>query len=271
MSKLIITVATTGSIYTKADTPHIPITAEEIANDVKECYNAGASVVHIHARDKDGRKTHDFMRYVEIVEKIKEVCPKIIIQLSTGGRAGLDYESRTQGLKLNPESAALTTGSVNFEEMVYQNSPKFIEKISKEMMKRNIKPEIEVYDISMIYKAIELKDKGLIRDPLYFNFILGFKNCQPATYNQLTSLLNAIPKNSIWDITGIGENQMFTVFSGISLGGHVRIGLEDNIYYKPDKLGKNVDFVERTAKLAKIYGRDIASPDEARRILKIRR
>lgn len=267
--KLIITVAPTGSLPKKSDTPYVPITPDEIAKDVRECYDLGASVVHIHARDKEGNNVHDFIRYVEIVEKIKKLCPKIIIQISTGGRASFDYESRSQGLKLNPESASLTTGSVNFGEMVYQNSPEIIEKLAREMKERRIKPELEIYDISMIQQAIELKNIGLINDPLYFHFVMGFKNCQPATYNQLTSLLNTIPRDSIWDISGVGMYQMFTVFSGISLGGHVRVGIEDNIYYKSGRLGKNFNFVERVARVARDFGREIASPDEARKILKI--
>lgn len=271
MSKLIITVAPNGSLYTKEDTPYIPITPDEIAKDVKECYDAGASVVHIHARDKEGKTTHDFMRYVEIVDKIKELCPKIIIQTSTGGRAGPSYESRSQGLKLNPDCAALTTGSVNFEDIIYQNSPELIEKLAKEMKARNIKPEIEVYDISMITQAMELKRKGLIKEPMIFNFIMGYKNCQPATHNQLTSLLNTIPKDSIWSISGIGRDQMFSIFSGISLGGNVRVGLEDNINYSLGRLAKNVHFVERVVRLTKEFGREVATPDEARRILKIKK
>jgi len=271
MSKLIITVAPTGSIYTKSDTPYIPLTPSEIAKDVKECHDAGASIVHIHARDKSGNKTHDFVRYAETVEKIKELCPKMIIQISTGGRAGKDYDSRTQGLKLNPESASLTPGSVNFEEMVYQNAPDFIERLAKEMKERQIKPELEIYDINMIQQAIELKEKGLLKDPLFFNFIMGFKNCQPATFNQLAYLLNTIPKDSLWSITGVGKSQMFTIFQGVSLGGHVRVGLEDNIFYRNGRFGKNVHFVERTVKIAREFGREIASPDEARKILKIKR
>lgn len=267
--KMIITAALVGSLPTKEQTPYVPITAEEIAQDAKACYQAGAAVVHVHARDAQGNNTHDFEVFKAINQRIKEVCPEIIVQISTGGRAGLGYESRSKGLALNPESASLTTGSVNFPTSVYENSPELVYKLAKDMYERNILPELEIFDTSMIAPAIELYEKGLLKAPMYFNFVMGMKNIQPANIGQLSLLLSMLPKDCNWNISGVGKNQIWTTYMGIALGGNVRVGLEDNIYLSKGKLGSNADFVARAAKLAHEYGRGVATPDEARAILGI--
>lgn len=267
--KMIITAALVGSLPTKEQTPYVPITAEEIAQDAKACYQAGAAVVHVHARDAQGNNTHDFEVFKAINQRIKEVCPEIIVQISTGGRAGLGYESRSKGLALNPESASLTTGSVNFPTSVYENSPELVYKLAKDMYERNILPELEIFDTSMIAPAIELYEKGLLKAPMYFNFVMGMKNIQPANIGQLSLLLSMLPKDCNWNISGVGKNQIWTTYMGIALGGNVRVGLEDNIYLSKGKLGSNADFVARAAKLAHEYGRGVATPDEARAIMGI--
>lgn len=267
MNKLIITVAPVGSVPKKKDTPYVPVTPEEISEDVYECYQAGAAVAHVHARDEKEMSTHDVEIFRSIHDKIKEKAPNIIVQISTGGRAGLTFESRGKGLVLNPEMASLTTGSCNFPKIVYENSPELVNRLAQEMHNRKIKPELEIFDTSMIAPALELYKKGLVEKPLYFNFVMGLKGGQPATASQLTHLLTMIPKDAIWNISGVGKAQLFTAFLGIALGGHVRVGLEDNIYYHKGKLARNADLVKRVVRLAKEYGREIASPDEAREIL----
>lgn len=269
MKKLIITAALVGSLPTKSQTQYVPITPEEIALDAKACYDAGASVVHIHARDNQEKSTHDLAIFSEINSRIKAICPEIIVQISTGGRAGLGYESRSKGLALNPESASLTTGSVNFPTSVYENSPELVYKLAKDMKERNILPELEIFDASMIPPAIEMYEKGLLNAPLYFNFVMGMKNIQPATIGQLNLLLSMLPENSNWSISGVGRTQLWTTYMGICMGGNVRVGLEDNIYLHKGQLASNAQFVERVVRLSKEYGRDIATPDEAREILEI--
>lgn len=271
MQKLIITAALVGSLPTKSQTPFVPITPEEIALDAKACYEAGAAVVHVHARDTEEKSTHDFAIFEEINSKIKAICPEVIVQISTGGRAGLGYESRSKALRLNPETASLTTGSVNFPTSVYENSPELVYKLAQDMYERNILPECEIFDTSMIEPAIELSKKGLLKAPIYFNFVMGMKNIQPATIGQLHLLLSMLPENSNWNISGVGKNQIWTTYMGIAMGGNVRVGLEDNIYMYKGKLGSNAEFVARAVRLAKEFGREIATPDEARAILGIMR
>lgn len=267
MNKLIITVAPVGSVPKKKNTPYVPISPDEISKDVYECYEAGAAVAHVHARDKNEMTVHEIEIFRDIHNKIKEKAPNMIVQISTGGRAGLTFESRGKPLELNPEMASLTTGSCNFPKIVYENSPELVERLALEMHKRKIKPELEIFDTSMIPSALDLYKKSLVQKPLYFNFVMGLKGGQPATARQLTHLLTMIPKDSVWNISGVGRAQIFTTFLGIALGGHVRVGLEDNIYYHKGKLARNVDLVKRVVRLAKEFGREVASPDEAREIL----
>jgi len=267
MNKLIITVAPVGSVPNKKITPHVPVTPEEISSDALECYKAGAAVAHVHARDENQKSTHDVELFQEIHDRIKEKAPDMIVQISTGGRAGLDFDSRGKGLFVNPEMASLSTGSCNFPKMVYSNPPDLVNKLAEEMKKRNIKPELEIFDTSMILPALELYKNDLIKKPLYFNFVMGLKGAQLATASQLTHLLSMIPDDAIWNISGVGRAQLLTTYLGIALGGHVRVGLEDNIYYKKGQLAKNVELVERVVRLAKEFGREIATPDEAREIL----
>ena len=165
----------------------------------------------------------------------------------------------------------MTTGSVNFPTSVYENSPELVYRLAKDMHERNILPELEIFDTSMIAPAIELYEQGLLKAPLYFNFVMGMKNIQPASIGQLNLLLGMLPKDCNWNISGVGRHQLWTTYMGIALGGNVRVGLEDNLYLSKGKLGSNADFVARAARLANEFGRGVASPDEAREILGIKR
>jgi 3-keto-5-aminohexanoate cleavage enzyme len=267
MRKIIITAALTGSLANKEKTPYIPITPDEIAEAAYESYKAGAAIVHVHARDEQEKSVHNAEIFGEISEKIKKRCPDLIVQISTGGRAGLSIESRLEALKINPEMASFTTGSVNFPDSVYTNSPELIERLAQDMKARNIMPELEIFDTAMIPTAIELKERNLLTKPLYFNFIFGLKNTQPVSISQLAHLLNSVPKDSNWNISGVGKAQLMTTYLGICLGGNVRVGLEDNLYYSRGVLASNAQLVERAVNLAKIYGREAATPDEAREML----
>lgn len=267
MEKLIITVAPTGSMPTKKMTPHVPITPEEIIETGVRCESAGASIYHIHARNpQDESPSRDYGLFAEIYNGLKERT-NLILQISTGGRGGMAYEQRNERLKLKPEMASLTTGSVNFPNRVYENSPALIAALARDMLRYGIKPEMEIFDVSMINNALELVTQQLAVPPLHFDFVMGLKGAIPATIENLVHMKNTIPSDATWSVTGIGPAQLVMNTHAILMGGHVRVGLEDNIYYRRGELSTNEQLVERMVRFSKEFGRDVASPDEARRIL----
>jgi len=269
MDKLIITAAVTGSLPTKRVTPHVPISPEEIVRDGIACEAAGASVIHLHARDpRDESPTTDFAIFESICHGI-QAKTRLITQISTGGRAGMAYDQRCERLKLKPEMASLTTGSVNFPNSVYVNSPELIEALAADMQKYNIKPEMEIFDVSMISNATSLLAKGLVAPPLHFDFVMGLKGAIPASVENLVHMRNTIPDDATWTVAGIGRAQLVMTTHAILMGGHVRVGLEDNIYYRRGELATNAQLVERVVRLAGILDREIATPDEARQILNL--
>lgn len=267
MEKLIITVAPTGSIPKKSMNPHVPITPQEIVQDAIRCEAAGASIIHVHARNPlDESPSPDYRIFEEIVSGLRERT-NLIVQISTGGRAGMDYQVRAERLKLRPEMASLTTGSVNFPNSVYANPPDLIENLARDMLKYGIKPEMEIFDTSMVSNALELVKKGLCSPPLHFDFVMGLKGAIPATIENLVHLRSLIPEGSTWSVAGIAQHQLTMGVHAILMGGHVRVGLEDNIYYKKGELATNPMLVERMVRIARELGREIASPQEARQIL----
>jgi 3-keto-5-aminohexanoate cleavage enzyme len=270
MEKLIITAAVTGSLPTKRITPHVPITPAEIVDAGVRCEQAGAAVIHVHARNsQDESPSTDQRIFEEIYQGLKERTG-LIIQISTGGRAGMSYEQRSERLKLCPEMASLTPGSVNFPDSVYANSPELITRLSSDMQRLGIKPEMEIFDVSMISNAIDLAEHGLAETPLHFNFVMGSKGAIQATIENLVHLRNSIPVGATWTVTGVGRAQLVMNTHSMLMGGHVRIGLEDNVYLRKGELAPNERFVERMVKFATEFGRGVASPDEARRIMKLK-
>ena len=266
MEKLIITVAPTGSVPTKAQNPHLPLTPQEIAETAYRCYNEGASIVHVHAR-KDGRPTLDAEVFARTHRLIIQRCD-MIVQISTGGRAGTDPVARAAAVRLiKPEMASLTTGSVNFPDRVYENSFETVEYLATAMQEVGTKPEMEIFDASMINNALRLVRLDLASEPLHFNFVLGLLGAQPAMAKILLHLTELIPTNATWTVSGIGRHQLPMATLGLVMGGHVRVGLEDNLYYGPGELASNEQLVARVVRLARELGREIASPAEARRIL----
>ena len=266
MEKLIITVAPTGSLPTKEQNPNVPITAQEIADCALRCEDSGASILHIHVRDEEQKPSDDPQRFADVVDKLSGRT-NLILQISTGARAGKDLESRRSRLAVPCEMASLTTGSVNFPRSAYVNTPDLIEGLAEEMKKRNIKPEMEVFDVSMIGEAVDLAKKGLVATPLHFDFVMGLKNAQPATVRQLEYLVSLIPEGSTWTVAGVGRAQLAMGCHAILMGGHVRVGLEDNIYFRKGELATNEMLIERIGRIAREMDREVATPDEARRIL----
>jgi 3-keto-5-aminohexanoate cleavage enzyme len=270
MEKLIITAAVTGSLPTRKKTPYVPISPAEIVESGVRCEQAGASVIHVHARNPaDETASTEFRLFEEIYHGLKERT-RLVIQISTGGRAGMAYEQRSERLTLKPEMASLTTGSVNFPDSVYANSPELIEKLAVDMKHFGIKPEIEIFDVSMVQNGVALAEKGLAETPLHFDFVMGLKGAIPATIENLVHLKNTIPAGSTWTVAGIGPAQLVMNAHAVLMGGHARIGLEDNIYFGKGELAPNERFVERMVKLAGEFGRGVATPDEARRIMHLK-
>ncbi len=269
MEKLIITVALTGNVPTKDMNPHVPMTPEEIAQDVRRCADAGAVLFHVHARDDLQKPTLDVKRYKENVRRIKELAPEVILQLSTGARAGKDWEARANPVRLLPEMASFTTGSNNLPGIVYENSPQFIEFLAGVFKETGVKPEIEVFETGMINNALYLQRKGLIHPPLHFDFVLGAPGSMPGSVKNLLFLSESIPPGSTWSVAGIGKMAIPLATSAIVMGGHVRVGLEDNLFMPDGSPATNPKLVEKIVRIARETGRDIASPDEARKILSL--
>ena len=269
MQKLIITVALTGNVPTKEMNPDLPVTAEEVAADVRRCADAGAVLFHVHARDADGKPTLERDAFKERVCRIKETAPQVIVQLSTGGRAGKDWEARATPVRLLPEMASFTTGSNNLPGMIYENSPQFIEFLAKVFSETGVKPEIEVFETGMINNALFLQGKGYLQAPLHFQFVLGAPGSMPASVRNLSFLADSIPAGSTWTAAGIAKAEIPLAAAAIVMGGHVRVGLEDNLHLPGGSPATNPKLVEKIVRVANEVGRDLASPDEARAILSL--
>ncbi len=269
MNKLIITAALTGAEVTREQQPNLPITPDEIADAAHECFLAGASIVHVHARDDSGKPTQNAETYQIIKDRIEERC-SIIFQPSTGGAVWHKFEERVGPLKTNPEMATLSTGTCNFGRDVFFNPLGHIEKFASEMKERGIKPEIEVFERGMIANAMRLVKKGLLDSPIHFDLVMGVPGAIPGDVRDLVYLVCSLPSDSTWTVAGIGRFELPLAVHAIAMGGHVRVGFEDNIYYaKGEPASSNAQLVSRIARIATELGREIATPDEARQILGI--
>ena len=269
MSKIIITVAPTGAWPSKKDNPNIPLTPEEIANDVYECYKAGASVAHLHMRDDMGKGTMDTKNFEETVKLIKERCD-IVINLTTSGDLNATDETRQAHLKsIKPALASYDCGSMNWmHNSLFINHPKFLEELGYTMQENNVKPEIEIFDAGMIYNSLYYIKKGVLKEPVHYQFVLGAAGGTAATVENLVYLKSLIPEGSTWSALGIGRGHIPILMAAIAMGGHVRVGMEDNVYYGPGELAvSNAQLVERAARLIKNSMNEVATPAEAREIL----
>lgn len=269
MEKLIITVALTGNVPTKKLNPNVPVTPEEIAADVRRCADEGAVLFHVHARDEEQRPTLQLDVFKENVRRIKHSAPEVIVQLSTGARAGKDWESRVDPIRLLPEMGSFTTGSNNLPGIVYENSPQFIEHLAKIYQETGVKPEIEVFETGMINNALHLQMKGYIQPPLHFDFVLGAPGSMPGSVKNLLFLAESVPPGSTWSVAGIGKHEIPLATAAIVLGGHVRVGLEDNLFMPDGSPATNPSLVQTIVRIAREIGRPIATPQEARAILSL--
>lgn len=265
MEKLIITVALNGAEVTRAQNPHIPILPEEVAADAERCRQAGAAMVHIHGRLPDGTPTQDAAVYRAMAEAI-QARTDVIVQVSTGGAVGMSAAERLAPVTLRPEMASLTTGTVNFGDGVFSNPPDMVEEFARTLAANGVKPEIECFDQGHIDNALALVRKGLLRLPLHFDFVMGVPGGIAPTVRNLVHMSESLPPGCTWSVAGIGRNQLPLAAAAIVMGGHVRVGLEDNLYYTRGVLATNPMLVERIVRLAGELGRPVATPDEARRI-----
>ena len=269
MDKLIITAALTGNVPSRRLNTHLPVTPGEIAADVRRCAEAGASVFHLHARDAEEKPTLDREVYQAIVRAVKEAAPEVIIQLSTGARAGRDWEARAEPIRMLPEMGSFTTGSCNMPGLVYENSPQFLEFLAGVFHETGVKPEIEVFEAGMITNALYLQKKGYLSPPLHFNFVLGAPGSMTATVRNLAFLADSLPQGSTWTATGIGRAQIPMGTAALVMGGQVRVGLEDSLHLPDGSVADNPRLVEKMARLAREVGREPATPDEARQLLSL--
>ena len=269
----IITVAITGSVPTKKDSPAVPITVQEQIESTHAAYEAGAALVHAHVRNDDGTTTSDPDKFARLLEGIRKHCPDMIVQFSTGGRSGMGRE-RGAMLHLKPEMASLTTGSVNFAKIIYENHPTLINELASSMLAHDIKPEIEIFDLAMLYNAAKLVADGLLKPPVHVQFVLGIPGALPADREvldfELEQLQRVLP-GATWTAAGIGRHQLTVNEWSLELGGHCRTGLEDNLKFDKERLAtSNAELVQRVADLVGKFDRSVATPAEARRILGLR-
>ena len=269
MDKLIISACICGAEVTKENNPAVPYTVEEVVREAKSAYDAGAALIHLHVRWDDGTPTQDKGRFQEMVDAIRKECPDVIIQPSTGGAVGMTDLERLQSTEITPtpEMATLDCGTCNFGgDEIFINTDNTIANFGDIMQERGIKPECEVFDKGMIDLALKAAKKGHIKYPIHFDFVLGVQ--MTATVRDLVIMATSIPADSTWTATGIGKNAWGIAAATIAMGGHVRVGFEDNVYMSKGVLAKsNGEMVERGVQMAKLPNREVATPAEAREIL----
>jgi 3-keto-5-aminohexanoate cleavage enzyme len=268
----IITVAITGSLPQKSDNPAVPITVAEQVESTQAAFEAGATLVHAHVRKDDGSPTSDPERFAQLVAGVRQHCPGMIIQLSTGGRSGAGRE-RGGMIPLKPDMCSLSTGSCNFPTRVYENSPELVDWLAAEMQANGVKPEIEAFDLSMIFKAVEMRNAGKIDGPLHVQFVMGVKNAMPvdrAAFEFYVATLKRLAPDATWTGAGIGRDQITLNRWSLELGGHCRTGLEDNVRLDRATLApSNAALVERVVEIAGSFGRRAATVAEARQMLRL--
>ena len=271
--RLIINAAITGMVPTRDHSPHVPITPDEIVADAAACVAAGAAILHVHARDATGAPTHEKAVFAEIITGVRAACPGVIVCATTSGRNVNTFETRSQVLELNgaarPDMASLTLGSLNFPKQASVNDPDMIEALAVAMKQRGIVPELEVFEAGMIHTARVLIKRGVLAAPFYFNLLLGSLYTAPGTLHDLAAMVRSLPAGATWAAAGIGCYQLKMNLAAMLMGGHVRVGLEDNLYLDSDKSepATNRALIERVTAMAKTIGREVATVEEARTMI----
>jgi len=271
--KLIINVAMTGNYSMKSANANVPCSPDEIAEDAAKCYAAGATFFHLHAREADGKPSCKREIFEEILSKVRKRCPQGILCVTTSGRIYKTFEQRAAVLDINdnlkPDFASLTLGSMNFPKEASINEPAMVERLVKAMAEKGIKAELEIFDTGMINYAVYLLRKGYLKNPCYFNLFFGLLGTNPGRMVDVIHQVSSLPRRACWGAAGGGRFQLPINTAAILMGGHVRVGLEDNLYYDYDKTvpATNEMLVKRAVRIAKELGRPVATPAEAREIL----
>lgn len=268
---LIITVAAIGAETTREQTPYLPITAEEIGEEAKKIRDAGACMIHLHVRKEDGTPTQDKEVFKRAIEEIRKRTD-IIIQVSTGGAVWMTADERARPLELNPQMASLTVGTCNFGDEVFSNPFPLIRRLAQIMKERDIVPEIEIFDVGFLDNVRLLIKQGVLTPPLHFDFVMGVPGAMGADEQLLDFLISRLPEGSTWSVAGVGRYEFLMAELAIKKGGHVRVGLEDNIYLEKGVLAKgNAELVKKVVEMADKMNRPIATLEEAKRILRLKR
>lgn len=270
MEPLIITCAPVGAEIQLGETPYLPHTPALLAQTARLVREAGGSIVHVHCREDDGTNTHSIERFKHAYEEVR-AASDIIVQFSTGGAIGMTPEERAKILELRPEMATLTCGSVNFGDDIFENSFPIMRGILAKMHEFGVKPELEIFDKGHLANARRLAKEGLLAFPQHVDFVLGVPGGMEASVQNLCDLVDDLPAGCTWSVAGIGRQQLPMALAAIAMGGHVRVGLEDNLYYSKGRLARNEELVARVARIAEEAGRPVATPDQAREILGLRR
>jgi 3-keto-5-aminohexanoate cleavage enzyme len=267
---LIVNAAITGMVPRRDRVPHVPVTAEQIVADAQACFEAGATIVHVHARASDESPAWRREAYAAFIPEIRERCPGIVVCASTSGRTFVELDQRADVLALDgdakPDMASLTLGSLNFRDVASINAPQMIRALAERMAAAGIRPEVEVFDTGMAYMAHTLQAEGLLPDPIYVNVLLGSPNTAPARLGDLASLVDALPAGAVWAAAGIGAFQLKMNALAVFAGGHVRTGLEDNAHFDhaTRSPATNGELVSRVIELARIAGRPVSTAEQTR-------
>jgi 3-keto-5-aminohexanoate cleavage enzyme len=266
MDPLIITCAPVGAEVRIDQTPYLPYTPKLLGETARAVREAGGSIIHVHCRNDDGTNTHSVERFRQAYEAIREQSD-LIVQFSTGGAIGMTPEERSSVLQLRPEMATLTCGSVNFGDDIFENSFPIMRGILKKMNEFGVRPELEIFDKGHISNARRLARERLLSFPQHVDLVLGVPGGLDATVQNLCDLVDDLPEGCTWSVAGIGRQQLPMAMAAVAMGGHVRVGLEDNLFYTRGRLARNEELVARVARIAAEAGRPVATPDQARKIL----
>ncbi|GAB4300883.1 MAG: 3-keto-5-aminohexanoate cleavage protein [Myxococcota bacterium] len=270
-NKLIITAAICGAETTRKETPHLPVTAKELGDEARRCLEAGASIIHLHVRKPDGTPTQELGFFRDAFIAIRDACLELpIIQPSTGGAVGMTFDERAQPLELCPEMATLDCGTVNFGDEIFVNDLPMMRAFADRMVKIGTIPELECFDLGHIHNAEILIKEGRLRGHCHFDLVLGVPGAMNGSADSLFKMVSSLPAGATWTVAGVGRFELPLACVALGMGGHVRVGLEDNIFYRKGELSKgNAPLVERIVRIARELGREPAAPDEAREMLGI--
>lgn len=271
MNPLIINAALTGMVPQRKDSPHVPLQPREIIADARRCRDAGATILHLHARDTDGSPTYRREVYAEIFDGVRQECPEVLISGSCSGRIHGEFAQRSEVLDLRPDLGSLTLGSLNFATQASVNSPEMIQQLARRMNELGVIPELEIFDLGMVDTAHFLIRKGLLRPPYYANLLLGSLGTLAATPENLCLMVRQLPAETVWAAAGIGRYQWEVNQWAVVMGGHVRVGLEDALYYdwETRRHATNAGLIERVVALAKCAGRRLATAAEVRQLMSV--